>query len=95
VNVIDANDPVPKYYKNENVAHANTLVHIDRNDPCYRHIGMFEINWDRFNPLNQAEKFRYDYDNLEAHYMKNYISVCHEQFLNPKELKAATKKYKY
>ncbi len=76
INIIDHHDPVPKYYKNEAVAHANNLVHIDGNDPRYRHHGMFVINLARFNPLNQIEKFNYDAENLDFHYMKNYLKVC-------------------
>jgi hypothetical protein len=76
INIIDHHDPVPKYYKNDAVAHANNLVHIDGNDPIYRHHGMFAINFARFNPLNQIEKFNYDADNLDFHYMKNYLKVC-------------------
>jgi len=76
INVIDHNDPIPKYYKNENIAHANHLVYVDGNDPTYRHHSMFYINPSRFNPLNQFEKFKYDADMIDFHYMKNYLSIC-------------------
>lgn len=95
LNVIDIKDPVPKYYKNENIAHANHLVHIDSNDYKWRWISQFNINWNRFNPLNQLKKFEFDKENIESHYMKNYISILRAQNLHGYCENGSCKAYEY
>lgn len=95
INVIDIKDPVPKYYKNENVAHANNLVQIDSNDYKWRWISQFNINWNRFNPLNQFAKFEFDKKNLDSHYMKNYISILQMQKIDGFLESSTFKAYEY
>jgi len=95
VHIIDNNDPVPKYYKNENVAHANKLIHIDYNDVKHRYVGQFSINWNRFNPLCQLDKFQWDKNKIESHYMKSYMSILKYQHENDVGNSAINKSYMY
>ena len=95
VNTIDNCDPVSKYYKNDAVAHANKLVHIDRNNVRYRRDQGFQINWNRFSPLNQIAKLKWDCDQIEAHYMKSYINVLHAQRFKGFDSECSANTYDY
>lgn len=95
INVIDEKDFITKLYKNENIAHVNQLVHIDGDDKDYKYIGMFMINWNRFNPLLQVEKLNYDMANTFHHSMKNYMSICKYQTENKSLITESKKVYKF
>lgn len=95
IHVIDERDVVTKLYKNENIAHVNHLIHIDGLNYDYRYIGMFHINFNRFNPTFLIEKIAYDNTYIEHHYMKNYINICKYQTMHNISIRDTPNIYPY
>ena len=77
VSIIDENDPVTKYYKNNFVCHPTQLLHICALSLHYLHISQFNVDIKRFEPnlLYQINKMINDGFAIDNHYMESYYNT--------------------
>jgi len=77
LSIIDENDPVTKYYKNNFVCHPTELLHICALSLEYLHISQFNIDIKRFEPnlLHQINKMINDGFAIDNHYMESYYKT--------------------
>jgi hypothetical protein len=84
VSIIDENDPVTKYYKNNFVCHPTQLLHICALSLGYLHISQFNVDIKRFEPnlINQINKMINDGFAIDNHYMESYYKTLVHHFKN-------------
>ncbi len=77
VSIIDENDPITKYYKNNFVCHPTELLHICALSTNYLCISQFNIDIKRFEPnlLHQINKMVNDGLAIDNHYMESYYKT--------------------
>ncbi len=77
LSIIDENDPVTKYYKNNFVCHPTELLHICALSLRYLQISQFNIDIKRFEPnlIHQINKMINDGFAIDNHYMESYYNT--------------------